>query len=89
MNIVPNDFLSMNKVFGIQCALVYIGHTYTHTKPYKQSNHIGYIYELTCNHGMRLMSEYDDAHVDAMLMLNMQDNTRSVTAPLQKSCPKI
>ena len=25
-----------------------------------------------------LMSEYDDAHVDAMLMLNMQSNTRSV-----------
>jgi len=27
---------------------------------------------------MMLMSEYDDAHVDAMLMLNMQSNTRSV-----------
>jgi hypothetical protein len=28
---------------------------------------------------MMLMSEYDDAHVDAMLMVNMQANTRSVT----------
>jgi len=28
---------------------------------------------------MMLMSEYDDAYVDAMLMVNMQANTRSVT----------
>ena len=33
-----------------------------------------------CDHGMMLMSEYDDAYVDAMLMVNMQANTRSVTA---------
>jgi len=26
-----------------------------------------------------LMNEHDDAYVDAMLMVNMQDNTRSVT----------
>jgi len=26
-----------------------------------------------------LMSDHDDAYVDAMLMVNMQDNTRSVT----------
>jgi len=35
---------------------------------------------MTCDHGMMLMSEYDDAYVDAMLMVNMQANTRSVTA---------
>jgi len=29
---------------------------------------------------MMLMSEYDDAHDDAMLMVNMQANTRSVIA---------
>ena len=34
---------------------------------------------MTCDHGVMLMSEYDDAHVDAMLMVNMQANTRSVT----------
>jgi hypothetical protein len=34
---------------------------------------------MTCDYGMMLMSEYDDAHVDAMLMVNMQANTRSVT----------
>jgi hypothetical protein len=28
---------------------------------------------------MMLMSEFDDAYVDAMLMVNMQANTRSVT----------
>jgi len=34
---------------------------------------------------MMLMSEYDDAYVDAMLVVNMQANTRSVTAlPLTK-----
>jgi len=27
-----------------------------------------------------LMNEHDDAYVDAMLMVNMQANTRSVTA---------
>ena len=35
---------------------------------------------MTYDHGMMLMSEYDDAYVDAMLMVNMQANTRSVTA---------
>ena len=34
---------------------------------------------MTCDHGMMLMSEYDDVYVDAMLMVNMQANTRSVT----------
>jgi len=34
---------------------------------------------MTCDHGMMLMSEYDDAYVDAMPMVNMQANTRSVT----------
>ena len=34
---------------------------------------------MTCDHGMMLMSEHDDAYVDAMLMVNMQANTRSVT----------
>jgi len=34
---------------------------------------------------MMLMSEYDDDHVDAMLMVNMQANTRSIKAlPLTK-----
>jgi len=28
---------------------------------------------------MMLMDEYDDAYVDAMLMVNMKANTRSVT----------
>jgi len=35
---------------------------------------------MTCDHGMMLMSDHDDAYVDAMLMVNMQANTRSVTA---------
>jgi len=34
---------------------------------------------MTCDHGMMLMDEYDDAYVDAMLMVNMQSNNRSVT----------
>jgi len=29
---------------------------------------------------MMLMSEYDEVYVDAMLMVKMQANTRSVTA---------
>jgi len=29
---------------------------------------------------MMLMDEYDDAYVDAMIMVNMQANTRSVIA---------
>jgi len=29
---------------------------------------------------MMLMSDHDDAYVDAMLMVNMQANTRSVTS---------
>ena len=45
---------------------------------------------MACDHGMMLMSDHDDAYVDAMLMVNMQANTRSVTSslfpdnPLQK-----
>jgi len=35
---------------------------------------------MTCDHGMMLMSDHDDAYVNAMLMVNMQANTRSVTA---------
>ena len=34
---------------------------------------------MACDHGMMLMSDHDDAYVDAMLMGNMQANTRSVT----------
>ena len=34
---------------------------------------------MICDHGMMRMSDHDDAHVDAMLMVNMQANTRSVT----------
>jgi len=34
---------------------------------------------MTCDHGIVLMSEYDDAYVVEMLMVNMQANTRSVT----------
>ena len=34
---------------------------------------------MTCDHGMMLMSGFDDANVDAMHMVNMQANTRSVT----------
>ena len=40
---------------------------------------------MACDHDMMLMSDHDDAYVDAMLMVNMQANTRSVTAlPLTK-----
>ena len=35
---------------------------------------------MTCDRGMMLVSDHDDAYVDAMLMVNMQPNTRSVTA---------
>ena len=31
------------------------------------------------------MNEHDDSYVDAMLMVNMQDNTRSVTVPVRAS----
>ena len=31
-----------------------------------------------------LMSEYDDAHVDVILMINMQANTRSVTTTIRE-----
>ena len=34
---------------------------------------------MAYDHGMMLMSDHDDAYVDAMLMVNMQANTRSVT----------
>ena len=34
---------------------------------------------MACDHGMMLMSDHDDAYVDAMLMMIMQANTRSVT----------
>jgi len=34
---------------------------------------------MTCDHGMMLMSGFDDAYVDAMLMVIMQANTRSAT----------
>jgi len=34
---------------------------------------------MACDHSMMLMSDHDDAYVDAMLMVNMQANTRSVT----------
>ena len=29
---------------------------------------------MACDHGMMLMSDHDDAYVDAMLMVNMQAN---------------
>ena len=35
--------------------------------------------QMACDHGMMLMSDHDDAYVDAMLMVNMQANTKSVT----------
>ena len=38
--------------------------------------------KMTCDHAMMLMSEYDDAYGDAMLMVNIQANTRSVTASM-------
>ena len=38
---------------------------------------------MACDHGMMLMSDHDDAYVDAMLMVNMQANTRSVTTSLR------
>jgi len=34
---------------------------------------------MTCDRDMMLMSDHDDVYVDAMLMVNMQANTRSVT----------
>ena len=37
---------------------------------------------MACDHGMMLMSDHDDAYVDAMLMVNMQAITRSVTISL-------
>ena len=42
---------------------------------------------MTCDHGVMLMSDHDDAYVDAMLMVNMQANTRSVTLPLREGTP--
>ena len=37
---------------------------------------------MICDHAMMLMSDHDDAYVDAMLMVNMQVNTRSATHTL-------
>ena len=34
---------------------------------------------MACDHGMMLKSDPADAYVDAMLMVNMQANTRIVT----------
>jgi len=34
---------------------------------------------MACDHSMMLMSDHDNAYDDAMLMVNMQANTRSVT----------
>jgi len=34
---------------------------------------------MACDRGMMLMSDHVDAYVDAMLMVNMQANPRSVT----------
>ena len=39
---------------------------------------------MACDHGMMLMSDHDDTYVDAMLMVNMQYNTRSVTVPMPR-----
>ena len=36
---------------------------------------------MAYDHGMMLMRDHVDAYVDAMLMVNMQANTRSVTSP--------
>ena len=41
---------------------------------------------MVCDLGMMLMSDHDAAYVDAVLMVNMQANTRSVT-PAQVSGP--
>ena len=91
-NFVKNDILSMIKVFGkTMCTHMHWSHiTITHSKSHKQFNHIMYT-QMTCDHGMMLMSDHDDAYVDAMLMVNMQDNTRSVTdlPPYKKSRPEI
>ena len=38
---------------------------------------------MACDHGMMLMSDHDDAYVNAMLKVNMQANTRSVTKTTQ------
>jgi len=40
---------------------------------------------MACDHGMMLMSDHDDAYVDAMLMVNMEANTRSVTALVSRA----
>ena len=45
---------------------------------------------MVCDHGMMLMSDHDNAYVDAMLMVNKQANTRSVTAlPPYKNLVKL
>ena len=41
---------------------------------------------MACDHGMMLMSDHDDAYVNAMLMVNMQANTRSVTPATRLWC---
>jgi len=40
---------------------------------------------MACDLGMMLMSDHDDAYVDAMLMVNMQANTKSVTHVLYQN----
>jgi len=40
---------------------------------------------MSCDHGMMLMSDHDNAYVDAMLKANMQANTRSVTLDVTKT----
>ena len=53
--------------------------TIIHGKSHSKSITHG-IHKMTCDHDMMLMNEHDNAYVDAMLMIIMQANTRSVTA---------
>ena len=55
--------------------------TITYSKSHSKSITRG-IHKMTCDHDMMLMKEHDDAYVDAMLMVNMQANTRSVTSAI-------
>ena len=84
--LVQNDILNMIKVFWkTMCTHMHWSHIiFTYSKSNSKSITHG-IHKMTCDHDMMLMNEHDDAYVDAMLMVNMQANTRSVTTlPLTK-----
>jgi len=73
MNVVPKHILSLVKVF-VGTIDTYLHWFYYGIHIYKHSNNSLHTisHEMTYDHGMMLMSECDNAHANAMQVLNMQ-----------------